>query len=393
MKNKIVLFGVGERGKWAIDYALSHEIDINCIVDADPTLWGLEYKNIKIHPPKKLMNCADTCEVLISNYPVFIKDICKLLSPLGFIYGHNLFACADKINHQMFMKNSFAACEKITKGGSGNSKYIVEHRGRKGFAQIADITQCKRDTFQFTFLRQATSKNISVAYPIKNEAINIWGSYMLFNLVDGIDLLDIIHEFSEREQYLYGVKAGQLLRMIHGLEMEIEPQIWMERPYSKALRYSEYTGMIFKENEKLMIDFIRDKAGIDANQPKSILHGDFQLGNIMVDAKKLIAVDFNGYRYGSKWNDFSRTTWSGMVSPFFSTGQVHGYFDGEPPHEFWEHLIYYTLLDALNVYIDIATLMSQDMIKKRLVRNCDILNQHNMLSTHKPTWYKSTIPK
>jgi serine/threonine-protein kinase len=50
---------------------------------------------------------------------------------------------------------------------------------------------------------------------------------------------------------------------------------------------------------------------------------------------ELRIIDFNRSDDGDPWEEFNRIVWSAAVCPHFATGQIHGYFDGNPPDEFF----------------------------------------------------------
>lgn len=394
MSNPLVLFGAGERGRWSLDHTQDMNIEIECFVDADPTLWGTNYKGKEIYSPEHLRNLNHP-EVLITCYPVHKMKICDLLAPLGFEYGRNLHLTVDKMNYTNFLSKNFNKFERIRRGGSGCHKYHASSLHREYFLHLSDISQYKRGILQYEFLKRAIECGVSVSHPVSLSKIDAWGSCMQFDWIEGSDLLDVILQLPERTQYNLGVEAGQTLRRIHDIQSSPVYNECIDRPYIKAERSHEYlhSKIPISNNEKNMIDYIRSSKEVHNNQHLQILHGDFHLGNLMIKGQNLVVVDFDGFRYGSRMNDFSRTTWSGIICPYFATGQVHGYLGGVPSIEFWEHVAHYTILDAINVYLDFATIGTTEMLEKRKKRNHDILLQFNNLRSIVPNWYTNTMPK
>ncbi|MNW05992.1 hypothetical protein D3C71_2023240 [compost metagenome] len=75
-----------------------------------------------------------------------------------------------------------------------------------------------------------------------------------------------------------------------------------------------------------------------------------------------------------------------MASPHFATGQIYGYFDGEPPVDFFELLaVYITIL--------LLSLTSSWAVSSELGRNAtmklaqDVLKWFDNMQNPIPTWY------
>jgi serine/threonine-protein kinase len=53
---------------------------------------------------------------------------------------------------------------------------------------------------------------------------------------------------------------------------------------------------------------------------------------MMYSKGELVIIDFERYNIGDPWEEFSDMVWNVMLfkSNHFATGQIHGYFDGEP---------------------------------------------------------------
>jgi len=78
--------------------------------------------------------------------------------------------------------------------------------------------------------------------------------------------------------------------------------------------------------------------------------------------------------------------WIGTVNPYFNTGTLKGYFDGEPPHGFFEVFAYYLAYDALAALCD-TSVGNQGEPEEgcRHMENilCSLDNMNNLV----PTWY------
>ena len=46
-----------------------------------------------------------------------------------------------------------------------------------------------------------------------------------------------------------------------------------------------------------------------ANRPQSFQHGDYHIGNMMIENNKIVIIDFDRYDFGDPWEEFNRIVW------------------------------------------------------------------------------------
>ena len=122
------------------------------------------------------------------------------------------------------------------------------------------------------------------------------------------------------------------------------------------------------------------------NRPQCFQHGDYHVGNMMIERGELKIIDFDRYDFGDPWEEFNRIVWSAAASPHFATGQLRGYFGGEPPVEFFELLAFYISSNTLSsIYwaipfgqADLDTMMKQSQ---------DVLAWFDNMRNPIPPWY------
>lgn len=66
------------------------------------------------------------------------------------------------------------------------------------------------------------------------------------------------------------------------------------------------------------------------DRPQCFQHGDYHIGNMMVDQDGLAIIDFDRYDFGDPWEEFNRIVWCAQTAPAFACGMVDGYFGGPP---------------------------------------------------------------
>jgi len=139
--------------------------------------------------------------------------------------------------------------------------------------------------------------------------------------------------------------------------------------------------------DNFFLDYINQNWRLLENRPMCLTHGDFHVGNLVISPnKELYVIDFQRYRIVDPYSAFMSIMFSANISPHFATGQIRGYFNGEPPENFWGLLAFY--LTAVNINalpwsipfgqeeIDFA----YNMIEK-------VLSWFDNMKNPVPTWY------
>ena len=98
------------------------------------------------------------------------------------------------------------------------------------------------------------------------------------------------------------------------------------------------------------IDYIVTHQYLLQDRPISLCHGDFHVGNMMIDlkTKELIIIDFGSLEIGDPMEEFNRMIWNAQLSEEFATGLINVYFNGKIiPDEFWKLMAYYMACDVV----------------------------------------------
>jgi hypothetical protein len=102
--------------------------------------------------------------------------------------------------------------------------------------------------------------------------------------------------------------------------------------------------------------------------------------------KRLSIIDWNRPDYGDPWEEFNRIVWSAQCSPYFATGQLRGYFGGEPPIEFFKLLALYIASNTLSsIYWAIP--FGQSEVDTMMNQSQDVLSWYDNMQNPVPTWY------
>lgn len=197
-------------------------------------------------------------------------------------------------------------------------------------------------------LEKVAELNIPMCMPFEfgtceDNTIFPGGVYTLQSWIEGKDLEAVLPLLSETEQYVLGLQSGEILRTIHSIPAPEIHEDWETRfnqkTYFKIKKYHE-CGLRFNGDEYVLA-YIEQNRYLLENRPQCFQHGDYHVGNMMLENSAIKIIDFDRYDFGDPWEEFNRIVWSAAASPHFATGQLRGYFCGEPPMEFWRLLAFY----------------------------------------------------
>ena len=294
----------------------------------------------------------------------------------------------------------FVAVMPIEKGWSEDKKYCVTNTdGEKYLLRITPIERYETRKALFTMLEQVTALGIPMCLPVEFGTCTD-GVYSLQSWIDGEDLETILPLLSETEQYILGLKSGEIIQKLHSIPApdtspnSIGVEEWATRFNRKAdIKIQKYheCGLRF-EGDKYIINYIEENRKLLENRPQCFQHGDYHVGNMMLEngvkplEKALKIIDFDRYDYGDPWEEFNRIVFSAAASPHFATGQLRGYFGGEPPLEFFKLLAFYISSNTLSsIYWAIP--FGQSDIDIMMNQSKDVLRWYNNMKNPVPTWY------
>ncbi len=279
---------------------------------------------------------------------------------------------------------------EIHKGWSGDKKYCVtDESGKKYLLRVSPSEQLERKKTEFEMMRKVASLDVPMCVPIEFGE-NSEGVYSLQSWIDGTDAEELLPSFSDMEQYGYGIQAGRILKTIHRIPAPETQEDWEIRFNRKIdFKISQYEKCpIHYENGDFFIRYIAENRHLLANRPQVYQHGDYHVGNMMIDKKGVLyIIDFNRNDFGDPWEEFNRIVWCAQTSPFFATGMVNGYFENQIPESFWRLLALYIASNTLSS-IPWAIPFGKQEIATMIKQAKEVLSWYDNMKNPVPTWYK-----
>lgn len=287
--------------------------------------------------------------------------------------------------------NTFIRIELINKGWSSDKKYYIETADdRKLLLRIADISEYDRKKAEYELMRKVAALGVPMSQPVDFGICDKGKSvYSLLTWCDGEDAESNLPRLTETEQYVLGIKSGEILRRLHSIPAPKEQEEWSIRFNRKtSIKIDKYKacGIKFDSDDKI-IDYIENNRHLLSRRPQCYQHGDYHVGNMIISKMHtLYIIDFNRPDYGDPWEEFNRIVWSATVSPHFATGQLNGYFGGRPPIEFFRLLAFYISSNTLSsIYWAISFGENEVTTMKNQAR--DVLSWFDNMNNPIPAWY------
>lgn len=302
-------------------------------------------------------------------------------------------------------KLKFVSKEAIDKGWSQDKKYCAATAdGTKYLLRISPEENSGNREEAFRMQQKVAALDIPMCRPVEFGKCDE-GVYTVETWVNGRDAREVIPYLADSRQYDYGLKAGRILKKIHSIPAPCTQPDSESGTLRKRNTCNHPDGWLQKFNEKInrkikgylecpikfdgaenMIDYIEANRHLLAGRPQTFQHGDYHIGNMMLEEGKVVIIDFDRFDYGDPWEEFNRIVWCAQVSPLFASGMVNGYFDNDVPLEFWKLLALYISSNTLSS-VWWAIPFGEEEIHTMLNQAKDVLGWYDNMKNPVPTWY------
>lgn len=180
--------------------------------------------------------------------------------------------------------NNWETVEKVSKGWSSDSKYLIKTKdGKLLLLRISDAEQYNTKKKEYGIIEKYSKLGLPMSLPIDfgicNNGKNV---YMLLTWVEGRDLEEILPDLTEKEQYQLGREAGKILRKIHSLEVDADDMPKDTKKTKKLLQLSLYEeSQVRIDGDEAAINYVRENIDLIWKQKPVYMHGDYHPGNLI----------------------------------------------------------------------------------------------------------------
>ena len=281
----------------------------------------------------------------------------------------------------------------INYGWSGDKKYILtDNCGIKYILRESKPEQKQKRENQYLYLREIEGLNLNMSKVIECGSLSNGNFYILLTYLNGEGGESAILKFSDIEAYNIGVNAGNALKEIHSVKVNHTITPWYERYIAKSnIKIANYQNCEHKlEKGDLILRYYSDNLHLMNNRPLVYTHGDYHLGNMVIDNGKLGIIDFDKLSISDPYDDFKPYCWNVLKSEYFETGLINGYFNNKIPNNFFEILKFYTAESLISHIPWAAKFGEKDLQNAYFVYDCTMKWYDNFTLTI-PKWYKGVI--
>ena len=139
-----------------------------------------------------------------------------------------------------------------------------------------------------------------------------------------------------------------------------------------------------------VINFLENNIKKLEQQPKSIVHGDLNQDNIIIDEKGNIGIiDFGNSDIDYSYQDTHQIQmYNRFLSKGLSAGVIDGYLQGKDNQTFWESYKIYSAYYCLSKIIWAYKIREPLLIKDMLRRSKQTVEDFEYFTSEKPIWYE-----
>ena len=280
--------------------------------------------------------------------------------------------------------------ETVEKGWSGDKKYhVFTDDGGDYLLRVSPLERLERRRKEFARMEQVAALGIPMCDPMEIGVCEE-GVYQIQRWIDGTDAEPYIPTLPAEKQYAYGLDAGRILAKLHTLPPAPGIPEWEEKFNAKIDRkIAMYEDCPLKyEGGEAFLQYLAENRHLLANRPQTYQHGDYHVGNMMVDKNGVLTIiDFDRDDSGDPWEEFNRIVWCAQASPAFASGMVDGYFDGPVPEDFWRLLALYICSNTLSS-LPWAVDFGEKEIAVMRRQAGEILGWYDNMTRIIPRWYR-----
>jgi len=285
--------------------------------------------------------------------------------------------------------------EKVNLGWSDDEKYYIEaNSGQQLLLRISSIDQYDSKKKEFVIIKKFNQLDFVMSRAIDFGTCNHnKNAYMLLSWVDGISLESVIQDLSIEEQYKLGIMAGKILQSIHNLPVDEDDLPKITKIAKKINQLERYEKSKYRvANDEKAIQYVKENIPIICQSKPAYEHGDFHMGNLIyTNDCKVGVIDFNRWECGDRFEEFYKLqSFDVDLSIPFSIGQIHGYFKGEPPLDFWKVQAVYVAHASL-FSIEWATKFGQSDIDNMTSICMRAFKDYDNFERIIPRWYEDNV--
>lgn len=295
---------------------------------------------------------------------------------------------------KLLKSSGYISARPLLKGWSRDKKYILRKAdGTRHLLRVSDASLFEKKREQFELLKGLEGLEMICSRPVDFGRLGDGSVYTVLTYLEGVDGAEAVRRADDAEAYRLGREAGKTLRLIHGLGIPKQERTWGERYRAKMPR--KIQAMMdcpySIPNRELVLDIYRESAAAMDARPVVLCHGDYHLGNMIVNSGHIGIIDFDKAGPADPYDELKPFCWNVMVSEYFETGLINGYFNDSVPDDFFPILKLYTA-ESLVSQLPWSVPFGEAEIRTALNVADLQMKWYDGFRLTVPTWYKREAP-
>lgn len=290
---------------------------------------------------------------------------------------------------------SWTSITPITSGWSHDIKFKIETDKEEIYLlRLTDIKHYQKKLEDYESLLPLRDLKLNISMPIEFGKCVYQDQeycYTILSWIDGENAKEIIANLSVEKQNELGHQAGEILKQIHSIPISAKYkdmcwETYFNKKLDRNILLSKECPVKFKGKE-LLIQYINDNRTLLKGRPISFHHGDYHLGNMLIDKEcNLGVIDFNRQDHGDPWEEFNRITWCCKKNPHFASARIKSYFNNKVPDEFFKLMALYIASNQLSS-IPWAIQFGDDQINIMQREVAMVLDDYDGYTKIIPKWF------
>ena len=268
-------------------------------------------------------------------------------------------------------------------------KILISEDETKYILKESNIDLYNKKTSQYFYIKEISNLGINMTKVIDKGVLDNGNFFLLLTYIEGLSAIDYVATLNDIDAYNLGVEAGINLKKIHDVPVVHPTLSWKEQyafKFNRKIELYKNSQLKVEKGEFLLQYYINHVHLID-NRPLVYTHGDYHLGNMVIDNGKLGIIDLDKIAIADPYDDLKTYGWSALVSEYFASGLINGYFNNNIPKDFFEILKFYTT-EALLGHLAWAYTFGEEEIKTAYIVYNKTMEWYDDYKLTVPTWFK-----
>ncbi len=294
---------------------------------------------------------------------------------------------------KIFNKYNILLCEPIKKGWSKDQKYLLTASNNEKYVlRITNMELYEKKKSQYLLLKNLNNLDINASVPIDFDILDEKNCYMLLTYLEGMDAEVAVSKMSNIDAYKLGTTAGIILKKLHSIPVNEPHQSWWEKYQAKMpIKINNLLNCKYQlPMQDKLINYYKSHIYLMQNRGQRFSHGDYHLGNMIVQDGKIGIIDFDKNTIADPYDEFKPYCWNTLKSEYFETGLINGYFDNKIPDDFFKILKFYAV-EWMISHLPWATNYGEEDVKKASKINEYQMKWWDNFELDIPLWYKGII--